>query len=165
MRALPLLPLALAAALAACGDPTASAPAAPLLAGRYEAIFEGGLGGAGEGTAYTYDLSWSTGTPQLWMELRDERVPERNTLVRFIVRSAELTPGRHAVGGAAAANPLDAVALEFPAGAATADVRFVGFTGSVQVEEATEAGVRGSFDIRSGAMHAKGRFNAVPGPF
>ena len=27
-----------------------------------------------------------------WMELRDERVPERNTLVRFIVRSAALTP-------------------------------------------------------------------------
>jgi len=166
MRTLPLLPVAaLCAALAACGEPTASTPPAPLDAGRYAATFDGGLGGTGEGTAYTYDLSWSLGVPQFWVELRDERVPERNTLVRFIVRTSTLVPGRHPVGGAAAENPLDAVALQFQSGATTADVRFVGFTGSVDVEEATSAAVRGSFDVRSGALHAKGRFNAVPAPF
>jgi len=166
MRALPLLvPAALLAALAACGEPTASVPAAPLDAGRFDATFEGGLGGAGTGTAYTYDFSVRVGTPQLWMELRDERVPERNTLVRFIVRSPELMPGRHTVGGTAAENPVDAVAMQFTAGAATADVRFVGLTGTLEVEEATEYAVRGSFDVRSAVLHAKGRFNAVPLPF
>ena len=167
MRALPLLvPAALLAALAACGDPATSVPAAPPLdAGRFDATFEGGLGGAGMGTAYTYDFSVRAGTPQLWVELRDERVPERNTLVRFIVRSAALAPGRYAVGGSAAENPVDAVALQFAAGAATADVRFVGLAGSVEVEEATEYAVRGSFNVRSAALHAKGRFNAIPLPF
>jgi len=168
MRALPLLSVAaLCAALAACGDATtAPAPAAPLAAGRFDATFDGGLGGAGEGTAYTYDLSWAAGAPLVWMELRDERVPERNTLMRFIIHAAGLPPGRHEVGGAAAENPLDAVALEFRAGAATADVRFVGFTGTVVVEEATASGgVRGTFDVRTPALHAKGRFNAVAGPF
>jgi hypothetical protein len=158
----------LGVALAACGEPTASVPATPLEAGRYAATFDGGLSGAGEGTALTYDLTRSTGVPHLWMELRDDRDAEHNTLVRFIVRSAALTPGRHAVGGSAAENPVDAVALEFHAGALTADVRFVGFTGSVEVDEATPAAVRGSFDVRSGgsgAVHAKGRFHAVPAPF
>ena len=164
MRALPLLPVAaLFAALAACGDSTtAPTPAAPLAAGRFEATFDGGLGGAGTGTAYTYNLSWSAGVPLIWLELRDERVPERNTLMRFIIHGAGLPPGRHEVGGTAAENPLDAVALEFRAGATVADVQFVGFTGTVNVEEATAAGgVRGTFDVRTGALHAKGRFNAV----
>jgi hypothetical protein len=169
MRALPLLSVAaLLAALAACGGDTATAPtpAAPLAAGRFDATFDGGLGGAGTGTAYTYDLSWAAGSPLIWLELRDERVPERNTLMRFIIHGAGLPPGRHEVGGGAAENPLDAVALEFRAGAAVADVKFVGFTGSVDVEEATAAGgVRGTFDVRTGALHAKGRFNAVAAPF
>ncbi|HEV7587924.1 MAG TPA: hypothetical protein VGO40_07305 [Longimicrobium sp.] len=168
MRALSLLPVAaLFAALAACGDSTtAPAPAPPLDPGRFDATFDGGLGGAGIGTAYTYDLSWAAGSPLIWLELRDERVPTRNTLIRFLIHGAGLPPGRHAVGGSAAENPLDAVALEFQAGATVADVKFVGFTGSVDVEEANAAGgVRGSFDVRTGALHAKGRFNAVVGPF
>ena len=169
MRALPLLPVAaLFAVLAACGDSstTPPAPVTPLDAGRFDATFDGGLGGAGMGTAYTYDLSWAAGSPLIWMELRDERVPERNTLMRFIIHGAGLPPGRHEVGGPAAENPLDAVALEFRTGATVADVKFTGFTGRVNVEEATAAGgVRGTFDVRTAALHAKGRFNAVAGPF
>ena len=168
MRALPLLSVAaLCAVLAACGDATtAPAPVVQLDTGRFDATFDGGLGGAGTGTAYTYDLSWAAGAPLVWLELRDERVPERNTLMRFIIHGAGLPPGRHEVGGPAAENPLDAVALEFRTGATVADVKFTGFTGSVDVEEATAAGgVRGTFDVRTGALHAKGRFNAVVAPF
>jgi hypothetical protein len=166
MRALPLLPLALVAVLAACGDPTASTPSTPLLPGRFDATFEGGLGGAGEGTAYIYDLSWASDEPLVWIELRDERVPERNTMVRFIVHGSGLLPGRHAVGGAAAVNPLDAVALQFPVGAQKADLSYVGFTGTVEVEEASAgAGLRGTFDLRSPTLRARGRFHAVNGRF
>ena len=163
MRALRLLPLAACvAALSACADSTASTPDTPLLPGRFEATFQGGLGGTGQGRATLFDLS-RNGTTQLWMELRDERVPEANTLVRFIVRSAGLAVGTHAVGGSAAENPLDAVALQFPNGAATAQLTWTGFTGTVRVEEVSEAGeMVGSFDVRSGKLHAKGRFDALP---
>jgi hypothetical protein len=167
MRALPLLPLAaLVAVLAGCGDPTSSTPAAPLIPGRFDATFEGGLSGAGQGTAYIYDLSWASPSPLVWIELRDERVPARNTMVRFIVHGTGLLPGRHTVGGTAAVNALDAVALQFPVGAEKADVSFVGFTGTVEVEEAMAGqGLRGTFDLRSTTLRAKGRFNAVDGRF
>ena len=163
MRALRLLPLAaLAAALAACADSTEPVPDTPLIPGRFVATFQGGLGGTGEGRATLFDLG-RTGTPQLWMELRDERVPEANTLVRFIVRSAGLTVGTHAVGGSAAENPVDAVALQFPNGASTAQLTWTGFTGTVRVEEVSETGeLVGSFDVHSGKLHAKGRFDALP---
>lgn len=166
MRALRLLPLAaLAAALAACADSTGSTPAEPLLPGSFDATFQGGLGGTGQGTAYTFDLSRG-GTPQLWMELRDERVPAANTLVRFILRSAALPPGSYTVGGSAAENPIDAVALQFANGAATADLRYTGFAGTVRVDEVDADGeMRGSFDVRSGSLRAKGRFDALPSPF
>ena len=166
MRALPLLPLAaLVAALAACGDATAPTPAEPLAAGRFDATFDGGLGGAGEGTAYTYDLTWASGVPRLWVELRDERVQDRNTLVRFLIHGAMLTPGTHRVGGASSVNPLDAVALQFHAGASTADATFTGFTGTVNVQEASGGGLVGEFDVRNGTLHATGRFNAIESPF
>jgi len=163
MRALRLLPLAaFAAALSACADSTAPAPDTPLLPGRYDATFQGGLGGTGDGTARIFDLGHN-GAPQLWMELRDERVPNANTLVRFIVRSAGLAVGTHAVGGSAAENPVDAVALQFPNGASTADLRYTGFTGTVRVEEVSETGeMVGSFDVHSGSLRAKGRFDALP---
>jgi len=166
MRALRLLPLAACiAALSACADSTEPTPATPLLPGRYDATFQGGLGGTGEGTAKTFDVSHG-GPPRFWMELRDERVPAANTLVRFIVRSAALTVGTHAVGGSAAENPVDAVALQFPNGAATAERSWVGFTGTVRVEEVWPDGeMVGSFDVRSGSLRAKGRFDALPSPY
>jgi hypothetical protein len=161
---------ALLAAFAACGDATAPQPAAPLDAGRYDATFMGGFSGAAEGTAFSYALGKTTTGPQIWIELRDEREPAQNTLVRFIVRASELGPGTHAVGGAVGANPVDAVALLYHAGSSTADVRYLNFTGSMEVEESTPAGMRGNFDVRSaaggsGTLHARGRFNAVPADF
>jgi len=169
MRARITLFLALAAL--ACGDSTGSAPAAPLDAGTYDATFRGGLAGAAQGTAFVYDLPRASAGPQVWVELRDERVAERNTLVRFVIRGAALTPGSYSVGGpTGTAAPLEAVVIEYHAGSSHADVLFVDFTGTMEVEEAVDGGLVGHFDVRSaagaaGSLHATGRFNAVPSIF
>jgi len=165
MRAHIALSLAAAlAALAGCGGDTGVAPV-PLEAGRYAATFRGNLAGAAEGTAYVYDLGQTSSGPQIWVELRDERVQDRNTLVRFLIHGAMLTPGTHRVGGASSVNPLDAVALQFHAGASTADATFTGFTGTVSVQEASGGGLVGEFDVRNGTLYATGRFNAIESPF
>jgi hypothetical protein len=107
----------------------------------------------------------------VWVELRDERVAERNTLVRFVIRGAALTPGSYHVGGPAGTPPpLEAVVIEYHAGSSHADVLFVNFTGTMDVEEAADGGLVGHFDVRSaagaaGSLHATGRFNAVPSIF
>lgn len=162
---------ALLAALAGCGDATSSAPLNPLAEGRFDATFRGGgLEGGTEGTAWSYDLSLVTTGPQQWIELRDERDPERNTLIRFVVRDRTIAVGRHEVGGTLGGkNPVDAVTLVYHYGAVSADVRFVYFTGTLDVEEADAAGLRGTFDIRSaesgaGTLRVSGRFNVIPAP-
>lgn len=170
MRAsLALTTAALCAALAGCGDATSSTPLAPLAAGRFDATLRGGLEGGTEGTAWSYDLALSTGH-QIWIELRDERDPERNTLVRFVVRTPAIQRGRYEVGGTEGQkNQADAVTLQYQYGAAVADVRFTHFTGTLDVEEIDAAGFRGTFDITSpggaaGSLRVKGRFNAIPAP-
>jgi len=170
MRAPIALAAALLAALAACGDATSSAMLTPLQAGRFDATLRGALEGSTEGDAWSYDLLQQPSGPQIWIELRDERVPERNTLVRFLVRTAAIQPGRYEVGGTTGEpNSVEAVALQYHYGALTADVRFVHFTGALDVEEVTPLGFHGTFDIRSGAsgagtLRVTGRFNVIPAP-
>lgn len=159
---------ALIAVLAGCGDATSSTPIAPLAAGRFDATFRGGLDGGTEGTAWSYDLALSKGH-QIWIELRDERDPERNTLVRFLVRTTAIQRGRYEVGTEGTVNQAEAVTLQYQYGAAVADVRFTHFTGSLDVEEIDAAGFRGTFDINSpggaaGSLRVKGRFNVIPAP-
>lgn len=171
MRARIAFSLAASLAALACGDSTGSAPLPPLDAGTYDATFRGGLAGAAQGTALVFDLPRASTGPQIWVELRDERVPERNTLVRFVIRGAPLAPGSYKLGGAAGTPlPLEAVVIEYHAGSSHADVLFVDFTGTIDVEEAADGGLAGRFDVRSaagaaGSLHATGRFNAVPSIF
>lgn len=161
---------ALFAALAGCSDATSSAPVTPLAAGRFDATFRGGLNGGTEGTAWSYDLLALPKGPQIWIELRDERDPERNTLVRFLVRTSAIQRGRYEVGGTAGdLNEAEAVTLQYHYGAGVADVLFVHFTGTLDVEEVDAAGFRGTFDINSpggasGSLRVSGRFNVIPAP-
>jgi hypothetical protein len=162
---------ALLAVLAAgCGDATSSAPLAPLAAGRFDGTLSGGLDGGTEGTAWSYDLLQLPKGPQIWIELRDERDPTRNVLVRFLVRTAAIQPGRYEVGGTVGeVNEAEAVTLQYQYGAPTADMLFVHFTGNLDIDEVDAGGFRGSFDINSpggatGSLRVKGRFNVVPAP-
>lgn len=161
---------ALLAVLAGCGDATSSVPLTPLPAGRFDATFRGGMEGGTEGTAWSYDLLQLPKGPQIWIELRDERDPERNTLVRFLVRTGAIQPGRYEVGGTVGAvNEAEAVTLQYKYGAGVADVLYVHFTGSLDIEEVDAGGFRGSFDINSpgGAtskLRVQGRFNVIPAP-
>lgn len=170
MRASLLFTAALLAALSGCGDATSSAALNPLAAGRFDATLRGGLEGGTEGTAWSYDLLQLPKGPQIWIELRDERDPERNTLVRFLVRTNAIQRGRYEVGNlTGAANEAEAVTLQYHYGAQVADVLFVHFTGSLDIEEVDADGFRGSFDINTtggsaGPLRVRGRFNVIPAP-
>lgn len=161
---------ALLAVLAGCGDATSSTPMNPLAAGRFDGTFRGGLEGSTEGTAWSYDLLQLPKGPQIWIELRDERDPQRNTLVRFLVRTPAIQPGRYEVGGTVGAeNEAEAVTLQYKYGAGVADVIFVHFTGTLDIEEVDAGGFRGTFDINSpggasGALRVRGRFDVIPAP-
>jgi hypothetical protein len=159
MRAIVVLAV-LFAVTAGCDSTTAPTPMAPET---FEATFDGGLGnGPSHGRARLYDKTRLGGIPQFFVELVEERSPGPNILVRFTILGQWITPGTHTVGGNANENALDADAFEFRWENPYWESQYHNFSGTMRVEKATAGeGLQASFDIRSGTLHATGRFNAV----